>query len=62
MEPGEGLEEALIRELEEELSFTSTALVFWRSKRFVYPRGPVMLHWHEGLRIGEVRRAGVVRA
>lgn len=24
--------------------------------------GPVMLHWHEGLRIGEVRRAGAVRA
>lgn len=24
--------------------------------------GPVMLHWHEGLQIGEVRRAGAVRA
>lgn len=24
--------------------------------------GPVMLHWHEGLRIGEVRRAGAARA
>lgn len=45
VEPGESLEAALIRELEEELSFTSTRLAFWRSKRFVYPRGPVMLHF-----------------
>ncbi len=45
VEPGEGLEAALIRELREELSFTSTELVFWRRKRFVYPRGPVMLHF-----------------
>lgn len=45
VEPGESLEAALIRELQEELSFTSTSLTFWRRKRFVYPRGPVMLHF-----------------
>ena len=45
VEPGEALEAALIRELEEELSFTSTRLSFWRAKRFVYPQGPVALHF-----------------
>lgn len=45
VEAGETLAEALIRELEEELSFTSTELVFWREKRFVYPQGPVRLHF-----------------
>ncbi|MHC1700719.1 MAG: (deoxy)nucleoside triphosphate pyrophosphohydrolase [Humidesulfovibrio sp.] len=45
VEPGETLASALIRELQEELSFTSTALVFWREKRFVYPQGPVRLHF-----------------
>jgi len=45
VERGETLEAALIRELQEELSFTSTDLVFWREKRFVYPQGPVRLHF-----------------
>jgi len=45
VEPGETLAEALIRELKEELSFTATELVFWREKRFVYPQGPVLLHF-----------------
>lgn len=45
VEAGETLADALIRELQEELSFTSTALIFWREKRFVYPQGPVRLHF-----------------
>lgn len=45
VEPGESLEAALIRELQEELSFTSTRLIFWREKRFVYPQGPVRLNF-----------------
>jgi 8-oxo-dGTP diphosphatase len=45
VEQGETLEQALIRELKEELSFTSTELHFWREKRFVYPQGPVLLHF-----------------
>ncbi len=45
VEPGETLEAALIRELREELSFTSTMLIFWREKRFVYPQGPVSLNF-----------------
>lgn len=45
VEPGESLEDALIRELKEELSFTATQLSFWRTKRFVYPQGPVLLHF-----------------
>jgi len=45
VEQGESLEAALIRELEEELAFTSTALAFWREKRFVYPQGPVHLNF-----------------
>lgn len=45
VEQGESLEAALIRELTEELSFTSTRLVFWRQKRFVYPQGPVLLNF-----------------
>ncbi|MDQ7835619.1 MAG: NUDIX domain-containing protein [Humidesulfovibrio sp.] len=55
VEPGESLADALIRELEEELSFTSTELVFWREKRFVYPQGPVRLHFFHVTRFtGEV--------
>lgn len=45
VEPGETLEAALIRELQEELSFMSTELSFWRKKRFVYPGGPVLLNF-----------------
>jgi len=45
VEPGESLEDALIRELKEELGFTATRLTFWREKRFVYPQGPVRLHF-----------------
>jgi len=45
VELGETLESAIIRELQEELSFTATDLVFWREKRFVYPQGPVRLHF-----------------
>lgn len=45
VEPGESLEQALVRELREELSFISTRLQFWRAKRFVYPQGPVLLHF-----------------
>jgi len=45
VEPGETLVQALVRELQEELSFTSTRLVFWREKRFVYPQGPVLLNF-----------------
>ena len=45
VEEGESLEAALIRELTEELSFTSTRLVFWRQKRFAYPQGPVLLNF-----------------
>ena len=45
VEEGESLEAALIRELQEELSFTSTRLIFWREKRFVYPQGPVLLNF-----------------
>ena len=55
VEQGETLEQALIRELEEELSFTSTELHFWREKRFMYPRGPVLLHFFHVTRFtGEV--------
>jgi len=55
VEPGETLPAALIRELEEELSFTSTELIFWREKRFVYPQGPVRLHFfHVTAFTGEV--------
>lgn len=55
VEPGETLAAALIRELQEELSFTSTRLVFWREKRFVYPQGPVLLSFFHVTRlIGEV--------
>jgi len=45
VEPGESLEAALVRELEEELSFTATRLAFWREKRFDYPQGPVLLNF-----------------
>jgi 8-oxo-dGTP diphosphatase len=45
VEPGESLEAALVRELREELSFTATRVRFWREKRFVYPQGPVRLHF-----------------
>jgi 8-oxo-dGTP diphosphatase len=56
VEPGEGLEEALVRELEEELGFTSTRLHFWREKRFVYPQGPVrLMFFHVTTFDGEVR-------
>lgn len=55
VEAGESLEVALIRELREELAFTSTELVFWREKRFVYPQGPVRLHFFHVLEFtGEV--------
>jgi len=55
VEAGESLAQALIRELEEELSFTSTELTFWREKRFVYPQGPVLLHFfHVTAFTGEV--------
>jgi len=45
VEQGESLKAALIRELEEELAFTSTRLAFWREKRFVYPQGAVHLNF-----------------
>lgn len=55
VEPGESLVAALIRELREELAFTSTELVFWREKRFVYPQGPVCLNFfHVTAFTGEV--------
>lgn len=55
VEPGESLEDALIRELQEELGFISTRLSFWREKRFVYPQGPVRLQFfHVTAFTGEV--------
>lgn len=55
VEPGESLEDALVRELREELGFTATRLKFWREKRFVYPQGPVRLHFFHVLEFsGEV--------
>lgn len=45
VEPGETLAEALVRELEEELTLRATRLVPWREKRFSYPQGDVLLHF-----------------
>lgn len=55
VEPGESLEQALVRELREELGFTATRLKFWREKRYVYPQGPVHLYFFHVLKFsGEV--------
>lgn len=55
VEPGESLEAALIRELQEELTFTATELAFWREKRYEYPKGPVRLNFfHVTAFTGEV--------
>jgi len=55
VEPGESFQDALVRELREELAFTATALTFWREKRFTYPKGPVLLNFfHVTAFTGEV--------
>ncbi len=45
VEPGESLEEAMIRELAEELGITAQAPQFWREKEHTYPRGSVRLYF-----------------
>jgi 8-oxo-dGTP diphosphatase len=44
-EPGETLEQALRRELQEELGITIGAVQTWRSERVAYPHALVMLHF-----------------
>lgn len=44
IEPGETPEEALRRELEEELGVTATAAAFWRTMTHTYAHGRVTLH------------------
>jgi 8-oxo-dGTP diphosphatase len=45
VEPGEGLEAALVREVEEELSVRPTRWEFLLDKRHVYPHMTVRLHF-----------------
>lgn len=45
VEPGETLEQALARELDEELGIVPTTWAFWREKRHAYPHLRVRLHF-----------------
>lgn len=45
VEAGETLEQALIRELQEELSLTPTACTFWHQRCHTYPHIRVRLHF-----------------
>ncbi|MEW5773988.1 MAG: (deoxy)nucleoside triphosphate pyrophosphohydrolase [Thermodesulfobacteriota bacterium] len=45
VEPGEGLEQALVRELREELGLTPLRFALWREKTHVYPHMTVRLHF-----------------
>ena len=50
MEPGETREQALIRELSEELSVAAHELRFWRTVDHEYPQRSVRLHFFHVLR------------
>lgn len=45
LEKGESPEQALARELEEELAVRCLRMVFWRSLEFEYPKYAVLLHF-----------------
>jgi 8-oxo-dGTP diphosphatase len=45
VEPGESLERALARELDEELGIAPTEMAFWREARHAYPHLRVRLHF-----------------
>lgn len=45
VEPGESLEQALVRELEEELGLTPLRFALWRVKTHAYPHMAVRLHF-----------------
>jgi len=47
VEEGEALEDALVREFEEELGLTPRAFAFWRSERHSYPELTVQLHFFQ---------------
>lgn len=56
MEPGESREEALIRELREELGITAETVSYWKSLEFEYPHGRVLAHFlHVASFAGEVK-------
>lgn len=45
VEAGESLEEALIRELREEVSIEAQTVSYWKSSEYKYPQGPVLMHF-----------------
>jgi 8-oxo-dGTP diphosphatase len=44
-EPGESMQETLIRELREEVSIKAETTFYWKSLVYEYPHGPVLLHF-----------------
>ena len=47
VEPGEGLEQALVRELDEELGLTPLEFSLFREKQHVYEHGTVLLYFFQ---------------
>lgn len=47
VEPGESPAQALVRELQEELSLSVRCPTFWRTVRHVYPESAVELHFFQ---------------
>lgn len=64
IEKGESREEALVRELREELGIVAQTVSYWKSLKHVYPQGPVHLHFLHVTEFGnepEAREGQVLR-